>query len=72
MRRESHVRFCEGGGVRFPSATRLRRPSSRASVRQSAVRKPPLRGSGVKKQGGADSPDRTLIVRCAGPGRGGS
>ena len=23
MRRESHVRFCEGGGVRFPSATRL-------------------------------------------------
>ncbi len=24
MRRESHVRFCEGGGVRLPSATRLR------------------------------------------------
>lgn len=23
MRRESHVRFREGGGVRFPSATRL-------------------------------------------------
>ena len=23
MRRESHVRFCEGGGVRAPSATRL-------------------------------------------------
>ena len=23
MRRESHVRFCQGGGVRFPSATRL-------------------------------------------------
>jgi transposase InsO family protein len=23
MRREAHVRFCEGGGVRFPSATRL-------------------------------------------------
>src|ERR1019366_1578707 len=23
MRRESHVRFCEGGGVQFPSATRL-------------------------------------------------
>ena len=22
MRRESHVRFCEGGGVRSPSATR--------------------------------------------------
>ena len=22
MRRESHVRFCEGGGVRLPSATR--------------------------------------------------
>jgi hypothetical protein len=22
MRREFHVRFCEGGGVRFPSATR--------------------------------------------------
>src|SRR5581483_12304943 len=22
MRRESHVRFCEGGGVRVPSATR--------------------------------------------------
>ena len=22
MRRELHVRFCEGGGVRFPSATR--------------------------------------------------
>ena len=25
MRRESHVRFCEGGGVRLPSATRLAR-----------------------------------------------
>jgi len=23
MRRESHVRFCEGGGVKLPSATRL-------------------------------------------------
>ena len=23
MRREFHVRFCEGGGVQFPSATRL-------------------------------------------------
>ena len=23
MRREFHVRFCEGGGVRFPSATQL-------------------------------------------------
>ena len=23
MRREFHVRFCEGGGVRAPSATRL-------------------------------------------------
>lgn len=23
MRREFHVRFCEGGGVRSPSATRL-------------------------------------------------
>jgi hypothetical protein len=23
MRRESHVRFCEGGGVRLPFATRL-------------------------------------------------
>lgn len=23
MRRESHVRFCEGGGVQLPSATRL-------------------------------------------------
>jgi putative transposase len=23
MRRESHVRFYEGGGVRFPAATRL-------------------------------------------------
>ena len=22
MRREFHVRFCEGGGVQFPSATR--------------------------------------------------
>ena len=24
MRREFHVRFCEGVGVRFPRATRLR------------------------------------------------
>ncbi len=23
MRRESHVRFCEGGGAKLPSATRL-------------------------------------------------
>jgi hypothetical protein len=29
MRRESHVRFCEGGGVRFPSATRLMKGSTK-------------------------------------------
>lgn len=27
MRREPHVRFCEGGGVKFPSATRPLRGS---------------------------------------------
>jgi hypothetical protein len=31
MRRESHVRACEGGGVRFPSATRLIRRIERHS-----------------------------------------
>src|SRR5713101_3191822 len=28
MRRESHVRFCEGGGVRLPSATRFSRSAA--------------------------------------------
>ena len=28
MRRESHVRFCEGGGVRFPPATRPERSTT--------------------------------------------
>jgi putative transposase len=32
MRRESHVRFCEGGGVRFPSATRLVRTIEEESL----------------------------------------
>jgi phenylpyruvate tautomerase PptA (4-oxalocrotonate tautomerase family) len=28
MKRECHVRFCEGGGVKIPSATRLYYPAS--------------------------------------------
>src|SRR6202008_4434435 len=36
MRRELHVRFCEGGGVQFPSATR-RTPLRTGLVRISAV-----------------------------------
>ena len=31
MRRESHVRFCEGGGVQFPSATRLMEGSTKTT-----------------------------------------
>jgi hypothetical protein len=32
MRREPHVRFCEGGGMRFPSATRLVKPADRFHI----------------------------------------
>ena len=34
MRRELHVRFCEGGGVQFPSATRLVLLASRRPDRE--------------------------------------
>ena len=42
MRREFHVRFCEGGGVRFPSATRLvkrRTQSARSACTGSQTRR---------------------------------
>ena len=42
MRRESHVRFCEGGGVRFPSATRLVR-----SIKEECLNRLIPFGSGI-------------------------
>jgi hypothetical protein len=32
MKREFHVRFCEGAGVQFPCATRLRPPAAATAV----------------------------------------
>ena len=32
MNREFHVRFCEGAGVQFPCATRLRPPAAALAV----------------------------------------
>ncbi len=39
MSREIHVRFCEGGGVRFPSATRLVLLCRRDSAAREALRR---------------------------------
>jgi hypothetical protein len=61
MRRESHVRFCEGGGVRFPSATRLARHKTTPAISEVIInqwdrrlvrRAKPARCSGMKKPHG--------------------
>jgi hypothetical protein len=54
MRRELHVRFCEGGGVQFPSATRL---VSRKLARPTAIC-----GANVASQGGAPSWPRYAVL----------
>ena len=57
MRRESHVRFCEGGGVRFPSATRP------AAAQTPAPAQPAAPAGQQGRQGGPAQP---------GQGRGGA
>ena len=59
MRRESHVRFCESAGVRFPRATRLVR-----SIKQECLSRviPFGEREGCTNPGspGQTGPDRTL------------
>ena len=61
MSRETHVRFCEGGGVRFPSATRpVIHCESEAEAREvrEAVRRR------LKECGLELHPEKTRIVYC--------
>ena len=67
MRRESQVRFCEGGGVRFPSATRLVilcRTREEAQAALEDVR------AWVNDNGLALHPEKTHIGDCRQPGEG--
>lgn len=61
MRREFHVRFCEGGGVRFPSATRLVilcRTRQEADAALAEVR------AWVSENGLALHPEKTHVGDC--------
>ena len=67
MRRGFHVRFCEGGGVRFPSATRLVilcRTRQEADAALAEVR------AWVSENGLALHPDKTHVGDCGQPGQG--
>ena len=67
MRRESHVRFYEGGGVRFPSATRLVilcRTREEAEAALEDVR------AWVSENGLALHPEKTHVGDCRQPGQG--
>ena len=67
MRREFHVRFCEGGGVRFPSATRLvilGRSEAEAQDALQAVQE------WVAVNGLTLHPDKTRLGDGREPGRG--
>ena len=61
MRRELHVRFCEGGGVRFPSATRRVIHCKSEAQAQLVVRK---LGKRLKECGLELHPEKTKIVYC--------
>jgi RNA-directed DNA polymerase len=67
MRREFHVRFCEGGGVRAPSATRLVilcRTREEADAALAEVR------AWVGENGLALHPAKTHVGDCLQPGQG--
>src|SRR5271165_5457848 len=67
MRREFHVRFCEGGGVRFPSATRLVilcRTAAEAEAALSQV------SAWTTANGLTLHPDKTQIGDAREPGQG--
>src|SRR5271165_412805 len=67
MRREFHVRFCEGGGVRFPSATRLVilcRTAAEAEAALSQV------SAWTAANGLVLHPDKTRIGDAREPGQG--
>src|SRR5499433_4388798 len=65
MRREFHVRFCEGGRVRFPSATRLLKLTAGCALEATGTIVPsPAKGqpfemqaSAIKVVGWVDDPD---------------
>src|SRR4051812_27145107 len=68
MRRESHVRFCEGGGVRFPSATRLVIGFGREDDARRVMEVLPKR---FGKYGLTLHPAKTRLIPFSRPGRGG-
>ena len=57
MTRECHVRFCEGGGVRFPSATRLV-----ICCRQTAAQVQPLVTQQLQALGLTLNPAKTRVL----------
>ena len=61
MRRESHVRFCEGGGVRFPSATR---PVVHCKSREQAAEVQEAIRDRFSQCGLELHPTKTRIVYC--------
>ena len=61
MRRESHVRFCEGGGVQFPSATR---PVIHCVSRRQAEQVLAALHERMAVVGLQLHPDKTRIVYC--------
>ncbi len=67
MRRESHVRFCEGGGVRFPSATRLVILCRTAEEAAAALRQVT---AWTTANGLTLHPDKTRIGDARQPGQG--
>jgi len=60
MRRELHVRFCEGGGVRFPSATRLIVTGRSKDLLEGEVK--PLIEQFLRERGLELSPTKTVIT----------
>src|SRR5215472_5895411 len=60
MRRELHVRFCESGGVRFPSATRLIVTSKSKELLERDVK--PLVKQFLRERGLELSPTKTVIT----------
>jgi hypothetical protein len=61
MRRESHVRFCEGGGVRLPSATRLVR-----SIKEESLDRIVLLGERHLRRTVAEFVARCGIIKASG------
>src|SRR3954453_7598678 len=75
MKREFHVRFCEGAGVQFPCATRLAAARSRSggagSVREGEEPKPDRKVGGVGRLQSTDEASNNTGRQVGGGERGG-